>query len=607
MPAERAADSLVRGIERRSATVAVPGWVPYALRLRSLLTTLDGRIARDPRVAAALRQAEAHRPSAAHISSQADRLRGQIAFASSHGSDAPPLLLTAAKRLEPLDAALARETYLDAFSAAMFAGRLAGGVGVLEVARAARAAPPGPQAPRAVDLLLEGLAVLITEGYEAGTPLLERARSAFGGVETSSDEEIRWGWLASNTAAQLWDDEDWHVLATRHVQLARDAGALSVLLHALSFRIGLHHYAGELAVAASLVEEVAAVTEATGSRLAPYGAVALAAWRGRETEASRLIDATMNEVVARGEGRGLTFIEWASAVLYNGLGRYEDALAAAAPAADHPHELSFSTRALPELIEAATRSGKIETAADALQRLSETTRASATDWALGIEARSRALLSENETAEELYTEAIDRLGRTRVRVEHARAHLVYGEWLRRENRRLDAREQLRRAHGLFDRMGAAAFAERARRELVATGETLGKRTVDTRDTLTAQEAQIARLAREGLSNAEIGSRLFISPRTVEYHLSKTFIKLEIGSRHQLRRALRVRQFGRAFYRFRHPPRTRGLSRGMQGRAARRHGVADADSMQKTPRNTPMNAETSTRVGVLERAGLQVIR
>ena len=468
---------------------------------------------------------------------QADRLRGQIAFASSHGSDAPPLLLTAAKRLEPLDAALARETYLDAFSAAMFAGRLAVGVGVLEVARAARAAPPGPQPPRPVDLLLEGLAVLITEGYEAGTPLLERARSAFGGVETSSDEEIRWGWLASNTAAQLWDDEDWHVLATRHVQLARDAGALSVLLHALSFRIGLHHYAGELAVAASLVEEVAAVTEATGSRLAPYGAVALAAWQGREAEASRLIDATINEVVARGEGRGLTFIEWASAVLYNGLGRYEDALAAAAPAAEHPHELSFSTRALPELIEAATRSGKIETAADALQRLSETTRASATDWALGIEARSRALLSENETAEELYTEAIDRLGRTRVLVELARAHLLYGEWLRRENRRLDAREQLRRAHAMFDRMGAAAFSERARRELVATGETLGKRTVDTRDTLTAQEAQIARLARDGLSNAEIGSRLFISPRTVEYHLSKTFIKLGIGSRHQLRRVL----------------------------------------------------------------------
>ncbi len=426
----------------------------------------------------------------------------------------------------------------------MFVGRLAGDVGVLEVARAARAAPPAPQPPRALDLLLDGLAVLITEGYAAGTPMLERARSAFSGVEISREEEIRWGWLASNTAAFLWDDEAWHLLATRHVQLARDAGALSVLLHALSFRIGLHHYAGEMAVASSLIEEVAAVTEATGSRLAPYGAVAFAAWQGREADASELIDTTMKEVVSRGEGRGLSFIEWASALLYNGLGRYEDAMASAAPASEHPHELSFSTRALPELIEAATRSGNTERAADALQRLSETTRASGTDWALGIEARSRALLAENEAADELYRDAIDRLGRTRVRVELARAHLLYGEWLRRENRRLDAREQLHRAADLFNRMGTEAFAERARRELLATGETLGKRTVDTRDTLTAQEAQIARLAGEGLSNAEIGSRLFISPRTVEYHLSKTFTKLEISSRHQLHRVLPSRREAR---------------------------------------------------------------
>jgi DNA-binding CsgD family transcriptional regulator len=466
-----------------------------------------------------------------------DLLRGQIAFASNRGGDAAPLLLKAAKQLEPLDVTLARETYLDALSAAMFAGRLAPGPGVLEVAEAARAARragSSPQAPRAPDLLLDGLALLITEGYPAGTPMLKRALSAFGSEDISREEGLRWLWLACRTALDLWDDESWYVLSTRQVQLARDAGALAVLPIALESHVGVHLHAGELAAAAALVEEVGAVTEATGSRLAPYGAMLLAAWRGRKAEFSELMEATTKEVVPRGEGMGLAVMRWASALLYNGLGEYEDALAAAQEASAYPHD---STWVLHELIEAAVRSGKVERAADVVQRLSEMTRASGTEWALGIEARSRALLSEGEAAESLHGEAIDWLGRTRVPVELARAHLLYGEWLRRERRRLDAREQLRTAHEMFTAMGMEAFARRAARELLATGETARRRSVETRGELTAQESQIARLARDGLSNPEIGARLFISPRTVEYHLGKVFGKLDISSRNQLDRVL----------------------------------------------------------------------
>jgi len=367
--------------------------------------------------------------------------------------------------------------------------------------------------------------------------VLRQALNAFCSERLPNDEAIRWFWLACHVAAtDLWDDEIWDALSARQVQLARDAGALTVLPIALATRIALHLIAGELAAAASLVEELAAILEATGSYLAPYGALLLAAWCGHEDEVSELIEASMSGVVARGEGLGLSDIEWASAMLYNGLGRYEDARAAAQQVREDPHDPLFSL-VLPEFIEAAARSGRAEGADDALKRLVESTRASGTDWALGIEARSRALLSDGEAAEYLYREAIQRLGRTRIRFEVARAHLLYGEWLRREGRRIDAREQLRRAHEMLSDMGAEAFAERARRELAATGETVRKRTADTRGQLTAQETQIAVLAREGHSNPEIGAQLFISPRTVEYHLHKVFTKLEISSRNELQRVL----------------------------------------------------------------------
>jgi DNA-binding CsgD family transcriptional regulator len=548
-PDEEIAQELERSAGRAQARGGVAAAAAFLERAAAL--TLDPARRAQLALAAAQAKHQAGAPDAALVlltfaqagplddlrRARIDVLRGQIAFGVSRGRDAPPLLLKAAKRLEPLDARAARDTYLDAFAAAIFAGRLATGVDVLDVAKAALAAPPASQPPRAADLLLDGLALRIAEGYAAGVPVLRRAMRAFRGQYLSGEQGIRWLWAACRTANDLWDDESWDVLSARQVQLARDAGALTVLSIALGSRIAFCMHAGELAAAASLVDEVRAVTAATGSHIAPYGALSLAGWRGREAEVSELVKASMNEVVDRGEGMGLTVIHYARAVLCNGLGRYEEALDAAEQATEYPHDLGPSNATLPELIEAATRCGLPKRADEALDRLVERTQASGTGWALGIEARSRALLTDGEAAESLYREAIERLGRTRVRGETARAHLLYGEWLRRERRRLDARNQLHTAHDMFTAMGIRAFAERAERELRATGERASKRALETSDQLTSQEAQIARLAREGLSNAEIGSQLFISPRTVEYHLSKVFAKLAISSRSQLDRAL----------------------------------------------------------------------
>jgi DNA-binding CsgD family transcriptional regulator/tetratricopeptide (TPR) repeat protein len=468
---------------------------------------------------------------------QVDLLRAQVAVASSRGNEAPSLLLKAAQRLQQLDIGLARETYLQALSAAMYPGRFATCGGLRKTAEAVLAAPPGSERVGAHDPLLDGLALLITKGPAAAAQALKRAVSAFRSEDVSGEEALRWHWQVCNAAQMLWDDESWDLLSTRRVELARDAGALGVLAIALSQRAGLALYEGDFAAAASLIEETATVAEATGSELRPYARLALTAFRGQEHQIAELIETGTGDLMRRGEGVGLPFIQWATALLYNGLARYQDALAAARRAFETLDELVFSLWAAVELIEAAARSAVPEQAADALERLSDSTQASGTDWALGIEAYARALLSDGKTAERLYREAIDRLSRTRIHWALARAHLVYGEWLRRENRRTDAREQLRTAHQMFIAMGADGFAERTTRELGATGERVSKRTTGTPVQLTARETQIAQLAGNGLSNPEIAAQLFVSRRTVEYHLNKIFAKLAISTRNQLHLAL----------------------------------------------------------------------
>jgi DNA-binding CsgD family transcriptional regulator len=471
---------------------------------------------------------------------RADLLHGQIAFSSSRGSDAPPLLLKAARQFEPLDPRLARETYLDALAAAQFAGRLALGGGMREIAEAARAAPPPPGPARGPDLLLDGLALLTCEGYPAGAPVLQQAVSAFRGTDASRKEELRWLGLANRAAQIVWDYDSWDVLSDRQVTLTRDAGALIALPLALSTRAGAHLFAGEFTEAASLVAQAESVIEATGSSIALYGALALAAFRGQEAQAAQLIQTATDDVGRRGEGQALSFMDWADAVLCNSLGRYEQALAAAQQASEDSPAMHFTSWALVELVEAAVRNAVPERAAGALQRLSGIARACGTDWAVGAEARSRALVSDGEDAENLYREAIDRFGRAGLRVDLGRARLLYGEWLRRQRRRRDARDQLGSAYEIFDSIGAAAFAERARIELRAAGGHARQHTIQTPDTLTAQEALIARLAGDGASNPEIAAQLFISRATVAYHLRKVFTKLGISSRNQLGPALPAR-------------------------------------------------------------------
>jgi DNA-binding CsgD family transcriptional regulator len=462
-----------------------------------------------------------------------DQLGADLAFVTNRGSDAPSLMLKAAKRLEPIDADLSRATYLQALCSAMFAGRLALGGGVLEVASDVESAPPPTSAPRASDLLLDGLVANYTRGYAAGVPLLRQALDVFE-TDERVEEKLRWYWVADVVAQHLWDDDRSQALTDRHVHLARDVGALSELPMALNARAIVLLFAGELVEATALIHELKAAMEATGTVLAPYAAMGLAAFCGRPLETAALVEATIEDVSLRGEGNGIAVAEWANAVLNNGVGDYLKAMTAAQRAADYPGEIVSPNWALVELVEAAVRSGNSETAAEALRRLAEITDASGTNWALGVQARSRALLSDGDIAEGLHRESIERLGRTRVRADLARAHLLYGEWLRRRRRRVDARTQLRIAHDMLDAMGMDAFAERARRELGATGETTRRRSVVTADEqLTAQESLIARMARDGLTNPEIAARLFISARTVQHHLRKVFAKFGIESRTQL--------------------------------------------------------------------------
>jgi DNA-binding CsgD family transcriptional regulator len=468
--------------------------------------------------------------------SRLDMIRAQLAFVTNRGRDAPPLLLQAAKRLESIDVRLSRATYLDAFAATQFAGRLAVGADVWDVARQAGGAPRPPGEPQPSDLLLDGLAANYNDGYAAGVPLLRKAVRDFSA--TSATTELRWLWLACVAAVQVWDDERWHELSLRLLERAREVGALSDLSLALTSRAYTLLFAGDLTAASALIEEIEAVAEVAADSSAPYGLLGLAAFRGSSADVARLSQPTLDDAERRGEGNAITCVGWSNALLNNGGGHYPEAMAAAELASSYPGDLGGALWNPAELVEAAVRSGKRDIALDAYDRVLEMATASGTDWARGLEARSRALLSEDETAQESYLEAIERLGRTRCKPDLARAHLVYGEWLRRERRRADSRAQLRTARDMFEATGMEAFADRAGRELQATGETARKRTdVERTERLTAQEMQVAWLARDGLSNPEIGGRLFLSSRTVQYHLRNVFAKLDIGSRSQLVDAL----------------------------------------------------------------------
>jgi DNA-binding CsgD family transcriptional regulator len=425
-------------------------------------------------------------------------------------------------------------------TAALFAGRRSPAASARDVARAAQSCRPADGPPSAADLLLHGLARVITDGPAIGGPALKCAVNRFRRDDVSTEERLRWLWLAGRAAGFIWDYDNWDLLTARQVQVARDSGALTVLPLSLSTRAGVHLFAGELSVATSMVEQVESVADVIDTRTVPYAALAVAAFRGREAEARPLIETARDEFLSRGEGMGVTLTQWATAALSNSLGRYDDAFLAAEQALEDPAELWFSPWATVEFIEAASRSGRPAAAASALERLAAGTAASGTDWAAAVEARSRALVSTGRTAEELYRAAIDRLEPTRLRWDLARTRLLYGEWLRRERRHKDARDQLRVAADLFTGFGAEGFADRARVELRATGERTRERTPATRYDLTPHESQISRLVAQGASNREIAAELFISQSTVEYHLHKMFLKLGVKSRTQL--AGRVLEF-----------------------------------------------------------------
>jgi DNA-binding CsgD family transcriptional regulator len=471
---------------------------------------------------------------------QVQRMRAQIAFAVRRGRDAPPLLLRAAQRLQSLDDELARQTYLEALVAAIYAGRLARGEGALQVARAAKAAPYGPAGPDPLphsQLLLRGLAVRLTDGYAAAAPTLKEALCRYRAGSAELD------WLSvcySMVAMDLWDDQAWSELAAGQVRLARASGTLSWLPFALDYLAEIHIQAGQLSQAAALVMERERMDLGAREATLPYVPMLLAAWRGDTATAGDLTEAMARGAQDRGEGAALTYADYATAVLHNGLGNYHTA-AGAAGRASAAGEIVISPWALYELAEAAARSDQPQPAAAAVGQLAEMATASGSDWARGAAARSLALLSGEDAADEHYREAIDLLGRTRMAAHLARAQLSYGEWLRRESRRIDARDQLRPAFEAFSAMGARAFAVRARRELRATGERVRERTDDTRTDLTTQEEAVARLARDGLTNQEIGAQLFIGVRTVEWHLRKVFSKLDISSRRELNLALSHRE------------------------------------------------------------------
>ncbi|MDT5105739.1 MAG: hypothetical protein QOI25_3252 [Mycobacterium sp.] len=554
-------DAVAAELETSASRAQSRGGVAAAAAFlaRAAILTSDPVLRGSRAIAAAQAKREAAAPEAAYEllaiaesaplselqQAQVARMRAQMEFVRSRGgatgafqtSEAAAQLLSAAKGLESLDDDLARETYLEALAAAMYAGRLGDPGRLAEVAAAGRAAANRVhELRRPIDFLLSGMTCRIIDGPGAGS---DQLRSALELWNTDAQKQIgpavHWPFpIAQESAAhEMWDDALLQQIATDMVRRARDTGALAVLPPALAHRAGVHVYTGEFAAAARLIEEANAITASTGHASVNYHSLTIAAWLGNAAEAVDLIEARAADATARGEGRLLGLTGYTAAVLFNGLGRYEEAFAAARECCEY-EDLGFYSWCLFELIEAAAHLGDRESAASALPRFEERAGTSGTDWGLGAVAAARALLATNEHAEASFAEAIERLERAHIVLHLARTRLSYGEWLRRANRRLDARQQLNTAYEMFTRMGAQGFAERARRELVATGEKVRKQPVSSGDELTAQETQIARLAGDGLTNQEIGAQLFISTHTVEWHLRKVFVKLGITSRRQLR-------------------------------------------------------------------------
>jgi DNA-binding CsgD family transcriptional regulator len=552
-PDDQVAKDLEESAERAQARGGLAAAAAFLERAAELTVDPRHRVSRTLAAAEAKRQAGA--PAAAlELAARAERslmddeqgaqlevLRGRVSFTSERGSEAPQLLFAAAQHLEVHDPSRAREIYLDAIAAALFAGRMAHTAHARDIAKTVLSEPQPPGPPSVSDLLLRGLALLVSEGPGVGTPVAKRALEAFRSDAVGTEERLRWSWLAARTAAFIWDYDAWNELTSRQVATARAAGALSVLPLTLSTTAGVQLFAGRLSEAEALFEQAETVADATATRTARYAAVLVTAYRGREREARTFIEAAAKDFTARGEGMGLTLTRCADAVLCNGLGRYDDAYDAAADALEDPYELWFWPWATVELIEAASRTGRTSAAAEAFERLKESTTASGSEWAGAVEDRCRALLSEGEAAEKLYRSAIDRLSPTVLRLDLARTHLLFGEWLRRESRPADARQELRAAHRLFTDFGSENYAERARIELRATGERTRRRSVDSGWRLTPQEARVAQLVAQGGTNIEIAAQMFISPSTVEYHLHKVFRKFGIRSRTQL--AKRVLESG----------------------------------------------------------------
>lgn len=541
-PDEAVAAELERSADRAQSRGGLTAYAAFLQRaveltpdaasrgLRALAAARAQYVAGVPNAALLMLDEYARGPGDSAHDALSSLLRALIASGTQAHSEALPLLLAAARELEDVDVALARETYLDALASALVLGRSSDTV--TGVARNALAAPSSPQPPRPVDRLLDGFTIFITERPEIGHPALRSALDDLVHGDTAIQKTSRWEWLSDLAAITLWDDTAWDLVTSRHADLARKTGALGDLPYALNGRAFVHLFSGEIRTADSLSDEAQAIAEATHAPFAPIGAAAVAAFRGQEDETEGFTDAIIASLPSP-EGIGASTAHWARSVLFNGLGRYADGVSAAEKAFGYPEGFGFATWSVAELVEAASRTGDVDRAAEAFAALRRTTQPASSDWGLGVEARSHALLCSGSEADALYRESVDRLERTRMKTEAARAHLLYGEWLRRENRRRDAREHLRIAHNQLAGMGAHAFAERARRELLATGESVRNRSENSRDTLTAQESQIAVMARDGRTNHEIGAELFISSRTVEWHLRKIYPKLGITSRREL--------------------------------------------------------------------------